>query len=57
MGKDSHFLLVVCPECGNKQRVFERSSTEVKCTKCNAVLVKPRGGKAEIKGKIAKVFD
>lgn len=52
----SHFLLVACPECGNKQRVFEYSSTTVHCLKCNAVLVEPRGGKAKIHGKVLKVF-
>ena len=52
----SQFLLVACGECNHKQRVFDRTSTEVYCAKCNALLAKPTGGKADIKGKIAKVL-
>ena len=52
----SQFLLVACPECNHKQRVFDRTSTKVLCSKCNAVLAEPKGGKAEIKGKVSKVL-
>ena len=56
MEEKSHFLLVACPECGNKQRIFESASTKVHCLKCNALIAEPRAGRAEIKGKILKVF-
>jgi len=49
------FLQVVCPECDNKQSIFSNASTEVHCSKCNALLAKPTGGKAVITGKIVKV--
>lgn len=52
----SKFLEVECPECGNKQVVFGSSSTEVKCSKCNFMLVAPKGGKSAVKGKIVKVL-
>mgnify|MGYP006282300403 CR=1 FL=1 len=51
------FLLVECPECGNKQKIFARASTEVKCEKCEKTLAKPKGGKAEVTGKIVKVLE
>ena len=53
----SNFLMVACPECGHKHRIFNRASTEVHCTKCSAVLAKPTGGKANILGKVSKVLD
>jgi small subunit ribosomal protein S27e len=53
---DSKFVEVVCPECGHKQRTFTHASTTVKCLKCNAVIAKPSGGKAVIKGKVKKVL-
>ncbi|MCD4739838.1 30S ribosomal protein S27e [archaeon] len=53
----SKFLIITCPECGNKQRIFARTSTEIKCQKCEKLLAKPTGGKAEIFGKITKVLE
>ncbi len=52
----SRFLEVECPKCGNKQIVFDRSSSIVRCHNCNEVLVEPRGGKALIKAKILRVL-
>ena len=54
---ETKFLLVACPECGNKQKVFEKTSTEIHCQKCDAILAKPTGGKAIITGKIVKVLE
>lgn len=46
------FIAVKCEKCKNEQTVFERPSTVVKCLVCSEVLVVPRGGKGEIKGKL-----
>ena len=52
----SKFIEVECPKCGNKQIVFDKASTVVRCQNCNEILVVPRGGKAEIKAKVVKVL-
>lgn len=51
----SGFLKVKC-ECGNEQVMFGKISTEVKCTKCDAVLGQPTGGKAAIKAEIVETL-
>ncbi|MEN2974122.1 MAG: 30S ribosomal protein S27e [Candidatus Caldarchaeales archaeon] len=48
----SAFLLVQCNECGHKQVVFDCAKSEVPCQVCGAVIAKPKGGKAEILGKV-----
>ena len=52
----SNFVVVICPECGNEQKVFDRAASVVKCEKCSTVLAEPTGGKAIIKGKVKKVL-
>ncbi len=44
----SYFVRVRCPKCGNEQIVFSHASRTVKCHVCDEVLVRPRGGKAQI---------
>ena len=46
--KKGKFLEVICRRCGNKQVVYGKSTTDVKCIKCNKLLVKTGGGKARI---------
>ena len=53
----SKFLKVKCDKCNNEQNVFGSASTEVKCTVCGNVLLKPKGGRAGIETKISKVLD
>ncbi len=50
------FLKVVCGRCGNKQIIYGKSSSNVKCLKCNKLLVEPRGGKTKIKTFIEEVL-
>lgn len=50
------FVEVVCHRCGNKQIVFGKSSTKVKCNSCNKLLVKTGGGKSRIKTFVREVF-
>lgn len=52
----SSFLLVQCNECGHRQAVFEHAKTHVSCQVCGAPLAKPRGGKAEILGKVLERY-
>jgi small subunit ribosomal protein S27e len=51
----SGFLKVRC-ECGNEQVIFGKLSMEVKCTKCDAVLGQPTGGKAAIIAEIVETY-
>lgn len=53
---DSKFVKVECKSCGNSQVTFDRAATTVKCLVCNAVLVEPKGGKADIKAPVKRVF-
>ncbi len=52
----SSFIEVECPNCKNKQVVFSNSAVEVKCEKCQTVLVQPKGGKSKIIGKVISVL-
>ncbi|MET1101003.1 MAG: 30S ribosomal protein S27e [Pyrodictiaceae archaeon] len=52
----SRFLLVKCPQCGNEQVVFSHATFPVRCLVCGQILVKPTGGKAEIKGQVIRVL-
>ncbi|MEM1712849.1 MAG: 30S ribosomal protein S27e [Acidilobaceae archaeon] len=52
----SRFLLVICPNCGNSQVIFSHATFPVRCLSCGVQLVKPRGGKAEILGKIERIL-
>ncbi len=52
----SSFLLVECNECGNKQVVFDHAKIVVECLVCGATLARPRGGKAEILGKVLERY-
>jgi len=53
----SRFILISCPDCGNEQVSFDRASIIVKCNICGRVLIEPTGGKANIKGKVIKVYE
>jgi small subunit ribosomal protein S27e len=53
---DSKFLKIVCPKCGHNQIVFGKASTQVKCAKCNHLLMKPTGGKTKVKAQVKSVL-
>lgn len=53
----SNFLKVKCLDCGNEQIIFDRAASTVQCIICGKTLVKPKGGKAEIKAQILKVLE
>ncbi|MEM5834691.1 MAG: 30S ribosomal protein S27e [Candidatus Aenigmatarchaeota archaeon] len=52
----SKFIQVMCKKCKNKQVIFSKASTVVKCLNCGEILAEPRGGDALVKGKILEVL-
>ena len=50
----SSFIEITCPSCGNKQKIFNRPSTTIKCIACDVVLAMPSACKLEFKEKIKK---
>jgi ribosomal protein S27E len=52
----SKFVNVVCSRCGFRQVLFGKSSTKVKCGKCNRLLVRVGGGKVRISAIVKEVY-
>lgn len=52
----SKFIRVLCKKCKNEQIIFNKSSTVVKCVKCENELSIPIGGDSIIKAKILEVL-
>ncbi|PKK85318.1 MAG: 30S ribosomal protein S27e [Thermoplasmata archaeon HGW-Thermoplasmata-1] len=57
MVTSSKFVNVECADCGNKQAVFNKPATVVKCSVCGAVLAEPVGGIARFSGKVLGALD
>lgn len=55
-GGDKVFLKLQCPECGAVNIVYNKASTVVTCRVCGAVLARPTGGKALIRGTVLEVL-
>lgn len=53
---NSRFVRIVCVRCGNKQIVYGKSSTRIKCMKCNKLLIKTSGGKVKIRAVVKEVL-
>ena len=51
------FIKIKCADCGNEQVTFSKAATTVTCNDCGATLVKPKGGKADIKGEVVEVYN
>ena len=49
-----NFVTVACPDCENKQVVFEKAATAVVCEVCGHALARPTGGKADIEGEVTE---
>ena len=52
----SNFLKVKCPKCEHQQIVFDRAAMQVKCEKCDDVLLEAQGGKAKVNGEVTQVL-
>ncbi len=50
------YLKVKC-KCGHEQKIFDRATTEVKCSKCSEILAHPMGGKAVIDAEIIEELE
>lgn len=50
------FVRVVCIRCGNRQIIFGKSATRVKCLKCNKLLVQINGGKTRFRTFVKEVL-
>lgn len=58
MGKNKYrFIKIRCPSCKNEQIIFEGATIKVNCLICENILAEPKGGKAEIKGRIIEVLN
>jgi len=53
---NSKFLKIKCPRCGSSQMTYGKASTWVKCKSCNKLLIKPKGGKAQVKAQVKEVI-
>jgi small subunit ribosomal protein S27e len=56
MEPESKFIKIGCEKCRNEQIVFDKAATVVKCLVCGNILVKPKGGKAEINTKVVETL-
>jgi small subunit ribosomal protein S27e len=54
--KESKFLKIRCPKCDKNTIVFGKASTRVKCSICNTPLIKPGGGKAQVRALVEEVL-
>lgn len=54
---ESKFIRVRCPKCENEQVIFGKSSTKIKCLKCEKILTEPTGGKAKIRCRVLEVLN
>ena len=50
----SSFNKIKCAECNEEQVVYSHNTIEVMCNSCGNVLVKTRGTKSRIHGKISE---
>ncbi len=56
-GPSSRFVKVRCQKCKNEQIIFGKAATIVECLVCKEILAKPKGGKAEITGRVVEVLN
>jgi len=55
MEGEGKFIKIKCSDCGNEQIVFSRPSINIVCHVCGSTLVKPTGGRGEIRGELLEV--
>jgi small subunit ribosomal protein S27e len=42
------FIKLKCMKCGNSQVAFSHTNKDIRCQKCDALLLQPKGGKAHL---------
>ena len=57
MRNPSRFVKVRCPSCKNEQIIFGKSSSDVACLVCGALIAKSTGGKTAIRARILEVLE
>jgi small subunit ribosomal protein S27e len=50
------FVKVRC-ECKNEQVIFNKAASEVKCLVCDKALATPKGGKANLIGRVLETLN
>jgi small subunit ribosomal protein S27e len=53
---ESKFLEISCPRCKERQVIFGKSSTNIKCKSCNLLLTKTTGGKTKVKAPVKEIL-
>jgi len=51
------FIRIKCIDCGNEQLSFSKPSTNVVCNVCGSTLIRPSGGRGELKGELLEVVE
>lgn len=51
------FLKIACPRCRHRHIVFGKSAANIKCEKCNYLLVQAGGGKAKVRAPVKQVLN
>lgn len=51
------FIRIKCTDCGNEQLSFSKPSINVVCSVCGSTLIKPTGGKGDMKGELIEVVE
>lgn len=54
---EGNFIEVKCLDCSNKQVLFLKCATIVRCQACGSTLATPAGGKCTIKGEVIGVVE
>lgn len=57
MKNPSRFVKVRCPSCKNEQIIFGKSSSDVACLVCGALIAKSTGGKTAVRARILEVLE
>lgn len=52
----SKFLRVSCPRCKHQQIIFGKSTMLIKCERCNYLLLKTKGGKAQVRAAVKRIL-
>lgn len=50
------FVRVSCARCGHSQVIYGKAASQVRCLKCNKLLVRISGGKTQIRTIVREVF-
>lgn len=52
-----NFITVACGDCDAEVTLFEKASTAVSCSECDAIVAEPTGGLATLHGEVVGVVE